>query len=134
MSTRSLYFLGVTLALLLPGCGGGESGPERYRVSGTVTFEGEPVPYGKILFTPDQTAGNTGPQGVATIRNGRFDTSDAGEGVIGGPHRLLITGMEREGSADNEEPIPALFPEYELSLDLPRENSEQEIVVPPPRK
>ena len=49
--------LGLVAALLLAaGCG--EAGPARYHVSGKVTFNGQPVPAGQIVFEPDPTAGN----------------------------------------------------------------------------
>jgi len=55
----------VVLAMLA-GCGG-PAGPARYRVSGTVTCGGVAVPHGEILFSPDGSRGNTGPQGIAII-------------------------------------------------------------------
>lgn len=36
--------------LAVAGCGG--SGPQRYAVSGTITFDGKPLPDGEIIFFP----------------------------------------------------------------------------------
>ena len=47
-------FVAVVLAavmIALAGCGG--SGPKTYDVSGTVTFDGQNVPTGEIMFIPD---------------------------------------------------------------------------------
>ena len=61
------------LICVLAGCMG-DPGPKRYRVSGEITFDGKPVPHGEIVFTPDSGQGNSGPQGIAIIQNGHFDT------------------------------------------------------------
>ena len=60
------------IAAVLIGCG--KSGPERYEVSGAVTYHGRPVRGGRILFTPDTTQGNNGPGSVAEISNGMYYT------------------------------------------------------------
>ena len=44
-------------AALLSGCGDGE---KLYDVSGTITFEGKPIPKGLIFFDPDPTKGTPG--------------------------------------------------------------------------
>jgi len=57
----------VALALLLAGC---SSGPEgTYPVSGTVTFNGEALPEGNIIFS---AADGTGVPAAGEIRNGKF--------------------------------------------------------------
>src|SRR5262245_22357071 len=89
------------LALLglvaLVGCRG-DSGQNRFRVSGTVTFGGKPIAQGDVLFTPDGSKQNSGPQGIATIRDGQFDTAAAnGKGVAGGPTVIRVTGLSAEG-------------------------------------
>ena len=70
----AILCLVLLLAATVAGCGR-PSGPRRYRVSGTVRCDGRPIPVGEILFTPDGTHGHRGPQGLATIRDGRFDTA-----------------------------------------------------------
>ena len=64
----------VLLVVLLLGCSG-EDGPQRYRVSGTVTFKGAPVPIGVIQFPPDATQGNSGPPAFADIKDGKYDVN-----------------------------------------------------------
>lgn len=123
-AAASLVFLATTVAFM--GCGGSD-GPERNRVSGSVTLDGQPIPHGMITFEPDATKGHTGPQGFATIRDGRFDTNESGgRGIIGGPHRVRIDGYRGEAvdpqSADPSVPtnIEVLVDKYETAVDLPK--------------
>jgi hypothetical protein len=64
----------LAAALALAGCG--RSGPRTYPVSGTVTFNGSPLPDGSIVFMPvdSHVAADAG-----TIHDGRF-TFEAKEG------------------------------------------------------
>jgi len=118
--------MGVCL-LSIVGCGG-DDGPRRYNLSGTVTFDGKPIPAGSIIFQPDSSAGNSGPQGAAEIRDGRYDTAD-GKRLVGGPHIVRITGFE--GVAESEmDVVPPLFPEYQTKADLPKESGTMDFEVP----
>jgi len=66
---RCVAFGAVGLLVLLgPGCG--PSGPKTYPVSGTVTFNGEKIPKGHIVFVPvdESIAPDAG-----EIVDGRFD-------------------------------------------------------------
>ncbi|MGB9689681.1 hypothetical protein [Thermogutta sp.] len=105
------------------GCSKG--GPKTYHVSGTVTFDGKPVPAGSILFEPDQTKGNTGPAGFAKIKDGKFDTRNNGRGTIGGPHVVRIIALDGVPGEELPEGAP-LAPEYVTHADLPKENNHQE--------
>jgi hypothetical protein len=85
------------LALMLAGCG---DGTQRVRVSGQVTFQGKPVKYGNLVFEPDQSRGNRGPQGYARISDGMYDTNNAGTGPCPGPQVVYIEGYpELDGGA-----------------------------------
>jgi len=70
------------------GCGG--SGVERVEVSGAVTYKGELVPAGPVIFEPDPKQGNIGPQGFAKIKDGKYQT-ESGLGSVGGPVIVRIT-------------------------------------------
>lgn len=109
------------------GCGGAD-GPTRYELSGSVTFDGNPVPAGQIVFEPDSASGNSGVQGYAEIRDGKYDTRD-GKGVIGGPHQVRVTGFDRF-SEDESDPAKPLFPEYVITEDLPKETTTKDFDVP----
>ena len=115
-------------AVLLPGCG--PSGAGRYDVSGAVTYDGQPVPAGLVIFEPDASKGNTGPASYATIQQGRYATQP-GEGAVGGP--ILVRIMGRDGDPSSETPQGRmLFPrEYQTNINLPQENTTHDFDVPP---
>lgn len=114
-----LLFTATVPLLFVTGCGGGDDGPPRFRVSGTVTFDGKPVPAGTIYFQP--AAGNKGPAGLAAIVKGKFDTS-SGKGTVGGPHNVRVEGTDAAG-------VPIFVPHFE-EIDLPKESSRQEFEIP----
>jgi hypothetical protein len=125
----TLVSLGALL-LIGPGCGG--DGVDRYDVSGVVTFDGNPVPLGQIMFQPDTGKGNRGPAGVAKIENGHFDTSKSDKGTVGGPHVVIISGFDGKDINEAEE-RPAgspLFPDYRTTVDLPKEDTTLQFDVP----
>ena len=126
-SPRGFAAFTVVLGLLaLSGCG---PGAERlYRVSGTVTYGGQPIPKGNIFFDP--TANE--PQGYAHIVNGKYDTGQEGQGVRGGTYNIRVNGFD--GKEANEAPFgQALFPEYNGTKELPREDSTYDLDIPKPR-
>jgi len=81
--------LSVTFLIAIAGCGTGEFAP----VSGTVTYDGEPIPKLKVIFSPEPIGNNltVGPysKGV-TDENGRFTlkTRYKEPGAFIGNHRL----------------------------------------------
>jgi len=121
--------LTVALALVLAaGCA--DKGPKRYHLSGPVTLDGKPIPYGEVLFTPDAAKKNDGPQGRAPIKDGQYDTAGAdGLGIAGGPTVIRVNGMSGPGGET--------LCEYELQVDLPKADGTHPIEVPkqqPPRR
>lgn len=128
----------VAIAVLscVPACSR-SSGPHVHDLSGTVTFDGEPVASGKMMFVPDSQQGNSGPAGHAEIRNGKFDTRRSGRGTVGGPHVVQIDGysaeMETFVDADAGEEVSLakpLFRRYEQRVDLPAARSAMDFDVP----
>jgi hypothetical protein len=93
-AARPLLVLVVAAPLL--GC---SSGVKLFPVSGTVTFDGKPIPAGRLYFNPDVGKGNDGPQGYADIREGKFDTREGGRGTPGGPMVIRIEGFEAGSDA-----------------------------------
>ena len=124
----AVLLLGFSSLALASGCGQVASdGPDRFHVSGSVTFDGRPVPHGTIVFEPDVAAGNQGPQGYATIQDGKFDTRNEGKGVVGGQHKVRLDGLESLGTGASAK---VLFENYQQSADLSRESATLEIQVP----
>jgi hypothetical protein len=111
------------------GCGHG-NGPQRYNLSGAVTYAGQPVPAGIIVFEPDDAAGNQGPGTVAEFSGGRYYTP-RGRGTVGGPHVVRIIGYtaQPEGGDDSTGARP-LFEEYKTQVDLPQSNASHDFHIP----
>ncbi|WP_166827168.1 hypothetical protein [Thalassoroseus pseudoceratinae] len=64
-------------ALVMMGCGGGTEGPETFTVSGTASYNGEPLSSGDIVFRP---ASGEGQSWAGKIENGKFSfDSTAGD-------------------------------------------------------
>jgi len=113
------------------GCGGGGGdGPARFGVFGRARLQYQPGAFGRIVFDPDTAAGNKGPQGFAEIRDGRYDTR-TGRGIVGGAHVVRISGFGKDPKTGNEDnPVPALFPDYQTKVELPKQESTQDFAVP----
>jgi hypothetical protein len=116
-----LVFIGI-FAAALAGCSQGDT-QTRYRVSGEVKLGGQPVPYGEVLFTPDGAAGNSGAQGIATIKDGKYDTRGSrAPGVGGGAMVARITALSGEGGK--------LLSEQDVKVDLPKGDSTYNFDLP----
>src|SRR5262249_3118118 len=110
-------------------CGCGSGSPTMFHVSGTVTFDGKPVPAGRVDFFPDFSQKNDGPQGFALIKAGKFDTRDGGQGHGGGPIVIRIDGFD--GQTDN--PVffgRPIFKPFEIKRDMPKADSQENLEVP----
>jgi hypothetical protein len=119
---RSVSLAAAVLAAVagLAGCGASD---KLYDVSGTITFEGKPIPKGLIFFDPDGSNGTPGPQGFANIEDGKFDTAipGKGKGIRGGTYTIRISGFD--GKEGPEAPFGQfLFPEHQFTKELPAHN------------
>jgi hypothetical protein len=120
----------MTLALVCAGPGCGPRGPQRFDVSGRVTCGGAPVPAGTIIFEPDLSKGNDGPQGFAPIAGGSFDTARGGRGTVGGPHRVTILGCDGVPVSETSPQGKPLFDPFVTGADLPRHGTRLDFDVP----
>ncbi|HBO44562.1 MAG TPA: hypothetical protein DD670_11630 [Planctomycetaceae bacterium] len=133
MNQRLPLHVATTLVILacglLVGEGCGKSTVKRHNLSGQVTFQGKPIPVGLIVFEPDATKGNRGPQGFAQIFDGRYETDKFGKGAIVGALNVEITGFPPgDGSAGS--PNVPLFPPYKTSVQISEETTTLNFEVP----
>ena len=131
---RAWLAVGVFAWLGIAGCGRGD-GLERYHVSGTVTYQGAPVPSGLVTFSPDSSQGNRGPQGVAKIRDGKFDTrSEGGKAPVPGPQTVSVRGSDGRAYEDDagiEQPDgKPLFTPWTTTVDVREDQLTIELEVP----
>ncbi|MEZ6064241.1 MAG: hypothetical protein R3B90_00700 [Planctomycetaceae bacterium] len=116
-------------AFALIGCSGGDSGPPLFNLSGTVTFDGQPLQNGAVFFEP--TEGNTGPTGMATVTDGKFDTSlEGNKGHIGGKMMVKVKAYPAPTASEEEVAGPVPFNEWAEAMELPAEDSTRDIAVP----
>jgi hypothetical protein len=126
-------FASILLVSCLVSCGGSSG---IYDLSGTVTYDGQPLLFGKIIFEPDTRQGNSGPAGHADIRNGKYDTRQSGRGTTGGPHVIAISGygepeMVHDMDADGKMAVPKLlFRRHEQRVAIPATKSAMDFDVP----
>jgi len=93
---RRQWSFGLVVVGLIAVTAGG-CGPKDKRirnlVAGAITHGGQPVLAGEILFLPDDSKQNSGPQGLAIIKDGRYDTKGSrAPGVDGGAMVIEVTG------------------------------------------
>jgi hypothetical protein len=131
-SRATTLFVRIALLLLgglVIGCGSDKGG----RVSGKVTFKGQPVPAGKIYFKPDASKGNSGQTGFAGISNGTYDTATAGnQGPVAGAVIIEVEGIDPTPPPGASPDVGAtlLFSGYTKPIELPTGASVQDIDVP----
>lgn len=127
MTNHSCRWMGsLALCMLALGCGD----DDRFDVSGKVTFRGQPVPAGTIIFEPDASKGNDGPQGMAPIQNGQFDTARGGRATVGGPHVIQILGCDGVNITETSPQGKPLFPPHVTSAEIPKKRATLNFDVP----
>jgi hypothetical protein len=89
-------FTGMGLLLVL-GCGDDSGLAKRYPVSGTVTYNGAPVPKGNINFV---SATPTGRAATGEIENGKITltTATSGDGALPGSYKVTIISQDMDTS------------------------------------
>jgi hypothetical protein len=117
----ALLLLGLVVVL---GCSGEE---QRIVVTGTVTFDGQPIDNGTVLFIPEGDSGSqTRPKFGTQIVNGKY-AFEPNFGPVPGKYKVTITWDKKTGRKistgdliDTEETAQVLPPKY---------NSEEETVL-----
>ena len=98
MEIRGILLLGLGLLL---GCGHG-SEIQRVIVAGKVSYQGQPIADGSILFVPAR--GTKGPQAGAQIADGAYRVT-AGGGVPVGMHRVEIQAYRAATGTNRPAPL-----------------------------
>ncbi|TWU23426.1 hypothetical protein Pla52o_29620 [Novipirellula galeiformis] len=135
-STYSVVLMMIVASLTtIVGCGSEGAGPGKYHVSGNVTFQGQPLPEGEILFTPDTAAGNRGPASIAYVKDGKYSTQP-GKGLIGGAYRFEVEGFETkaEKDQDGEAIVAPMFQTFVSQHDFELQDSTFDFEVQVPAK
>ena len=103
---RRIAWCAVTGLAALTGCGS-DNGLTMGKVYGTVTYRGEPVEDGQILFTPDIEKGTVGVPAMAKIAaDGSYSlsTQEPGDGAIVGHHRVGVRGIDPNPVTTTDKP------------------------------
>jgi hypothetical protein len=111
--------LGLIAAVCaLYGCGPG-NGLTMGRVSGLVTYNGQPVEFGEVLFLPDSAKGNNGVPSMGSIgKDGTYtmSTQEASDGVIAGYHKVGIRALD--ATKVGKDDTPTLDPTVATGKEL----------------
>jgi hypothetical protein len=92
--------IAVAAAGSLSGCRAGDDLP-REPISGTVTFEGQPIPSGSIQLVPQKTKGGIASGGI--IADGQFRVA-RDDGPVPGTYQVMIFAADETQAASPVEP------------------------------
>ncbi len=101
----------VASAAMLAGCGGDPDLPKLGRVSGTVTYKGQPVTVGLVTFVPVGGAGSqTGQSATGEIgKDGSYvlSTFENNDGAVLGEHIVVVQSrVDDPALSGGDMPIP----------------------------
>ena len=103
--------LGVAATAAILGCGDDSGLATRYKVSGKVTYNGQPVTKGTVTFQPDEGRAATGAiQPDGTYRLSTFAEND---GAVPGHHKVMIVANDAGPTL-----MPGSSPGYKPPKDL----------------
>jgi len=140
-----LGILGLITVLGIPGCAGGD--PPTAKTSGSVSFNGKPVPGGEVILAP-VASGNSMP-GKTAVSQVDFDgtftvtTYKEGDGAIIGKHTVKFNPPTEEPKeaapgehvASRPSPYAGLVPkEKEIEITAGEENTLNIELVPAEKK
>jgi len=109
--TTAIPLLLVCLALGLTGCGGpDEDLPQTVSVSGVVTFDGEKLTEGTVMFHPQggkghPATGEIGENGIYTL-----STFEAEDGAVAGNHIVTVQIFPKGANPGFEDQAPGYVP------------------------
>jgi hypothetical protein len=101
--TLSCFARGRALGLLVSlvvfsgfefGCGSDDGLGKRYPVSGTVTYNGKPLPKGSITFVPNDTKTSRAANGNIVEGAYTLTTQSPDDGALPGQYKVTVTAVE----------------------------------------
>lgn len=115
--------------VLLTACVTAGCGPsDRYALSGSVTFDGKPIPAGTITFLPFGGGKPGRTAGFCKIKAGTYATK-TGRNPGSGPHRVMISGCDgvpyqsRMGEIVEDQSMgKQMFPTHLIIIDVPEKS------------
>lgn len=126
--------LGFLLAIVvigagLPGCGGSKKGPKLLRVTGVLTYKGQPVPEARVMFMGD---GSSPPSVGVTNEEGKFALSSmTGAGAVPGQHRVAV---EKNGESVDPPVFMTMDEAVEAAKKPAPKSSSAASLIPPKYK
>lgn len=118
LTRRGACLMTLAVLLIAGGCDG--NALERVPVQGTVEFDGKPLAWGAVLFTP--LPGTNGPRAAGQIKDGAFSLDDDAGPVVG-RHRVEVWSdispamhrdVKREGPLPETVDIPPCYNERSI--------------------
>lgn len=119
-------WLVLALAAFTVGCGS-SGGVARTGVSGEVTLDGKPVPFGSVQFIPVGAA--SGPMASAQVTDGRFELSAADGPVIGQLRVEIRTDFGRMHPGEGPEQLAKRYHGLPPETIPPRYHRDSELKV-----
>jgi hypothetical protein len=113
------------LLLVSAGCGRADyKGPQRFPLSGSVTYDGEPIDFGSISFLPAD-----GGQRVSggLIENGKYSVPEA-QGANAGKHRVEIRWNKKTGKQKRDPDSGEMYDDRKEAL-APRFHADSELTA-----
>jgi hypothetical protein len=96
----------LLLSFLIAGCG---SSNGLYSVTGNVTYQGQPLEHGSIVFVSQKSRQVTGDIERGEILN--VTTNVASDGIAAGEYKVAITSRDRSEKYKNSMAPPSIIPE-----------------------
>ncbi len=90
----AVHVFTVLLCVAISGCG--QRYPQTHPVSGTITYQGQPVTAGTIVFYPEQ--GRSATSSIEADGSYRLTTFRPGDGALPGRHTVTITAIAEASS------------------------------------
>lgn len=112
MRVAAIFCLAIVL-LLSAGCNGD---PPTVPVTGTVTYQGKPLPSGTIIFESPGSRPATGK--IVDGKITEVTTFEPGDGAPPGKHRVAIQAVTEAGSAEAADPGQGTGAGYMQSTSL----------------